>query len=122
MEKVRTGSSQPLRHATSDKSPGRKRVGVKVSLDLEDLEALDELGHQTGRSRSDLMREAIRKTLLQNRKQAGVTVIHPPAVASMTPEEKAIWRQSSGKLLASLRQTADPGMTEEELTAFVRAE
>jgi predicted transcriptional regulator len=74
------------------RKPARRRlVEVTVNLDAEDLAALDELGQEIGRSRSDLLREAIRKTWLKGRR--GSAVATPALRAGMTAAELAAWRE-----------------------------
>jgi predicted transcriptional regulator len=109
------------------KSEGRQMVGVTVNLDAEDLAALDELGRKMARSRSDLLREAVRRTWLdglraQTASAAPKATIRPAATASMTPEEKAAWRERFQALVGRLRENPVTDMSEDELAEFVRAE
>jgi metal-responsive CopG/Arc/MetJ family transcriptional regulator len=58
------------------KRPGRKRnprlIEVSVTLDSADLAQLDEIALELGRSRSDLIREAVRRAWLGDRgKESG---------------------------------------------------
>jgi hypothetical protein len=103
---------------------GRRRSGrlveTTVVLDREDMAALDEVAAEEGRSRSELIREAIRKTWLKER---GPTQHAAPTTGEGTSSDARLaWRQRFGGLLTELEKSAVTDMSEEELTTFVRGE
>jgi hypothetical protein len=108
---------------------GRQRRGrlveTTVVLDREDIQALDAVAAEAGRSRSELIREAIRNTWLKGGRPTeptGDAPAAPEGTASRTPEPRAAWRARFGSLLAELQKSAVTDMTEEELAAFVSDE
>jgi hypothetical protein len=103
---------------------GRRRGGrlveTTVVLDREDVAALDEVAAAEGRSRSELIREAIRNTWLKGR--SGAQQPAPPGDEGAPSDVRTAWRQRFGGLLIDLEKSAVTDMTEEELAAFVQAE
>jgi rRNA pseudouridine-1189 N-methylase Emg1 (Nep1/Mra1 family) len=103
---------------------GRRRSGrlveTTVVLDREDMAALDKVAAEEGRSRSELIREAIRKTWLKGRSPGQPA--SPHGGVGTSPEERAAWRQRFSGLMTELEKSAVTDMSEEELTAFVREE
>lgn len=91
-----------------------------VVLDREDVAALDEVAAEEGRSQSELIRDAIRRTWLKGRRPARPAAPHGGAATS--PDARAAWRQRFGSLLTELEKSAVTVMSEEELTVFVREE
>lgn len=104
--------------------PGRKPLTQRlyqatVTLDREETSALDTLAAEMGRSRSDLIREAVRRTWLNRR--AAENGDRDAAYGRPAGREDA--RERFGELLAHLRATASPlDMSEDELEAFVDGE
>jgi metal-responsive CopG/Arc/MetJ family transcriptional regulator len=88
------------------------------------MKALDEVAAKEGRSRSELIRDAIRKTWLKGLRprQSATRPAAARASAIASPEARAAWRQRFGNLLTELEKSAVTDMSEEELTAFVRTE
>jgi Arc/MetJ-type ribon-helix-helix transcriptional regulator len=95
-------------------------VETTVVLDREDMAALDAVAAEEGRSRSELIREAIRQTWLMGRRTG--QPIAPPGGAGNSPEARAAWQQRFSGLRTELEKSAVTDMSEEELTAFVREE
>jgi hypothetical protein len=88
------------------------------------MKALDEVAAKEGRSRSELIRDAIRKTWLQGLRprQPATRPAAARASVSTSVEARAAWQQRFGGLLTELEKSAVADMSEEELTAFVREE
>jgi hypothetical protein len=88
------------------------------------MKALDEVAAREGRSRSELIRDAIRKTWLKGPRprQPATRPADARASAIASPEGRAAWRRRFGNLLTELEKSAVADMSEEELTAFVRGE
>jgi Arc/MetJ-type ribon-helix-helix transcriptional regulator len=97
--------------------PASQLVETTVVLDREDVAALDAVAVETGRSRSELIREAIRKTWLKGRHRTSSTA--PPGDEGESPDRRAAWRQQFGGLLTELEKSAVTDMSDEQLTAFV---
>lgn len=103
-----------------------RRVAVTVRLDAEDVAALDRVRQATGRSRSDLLREAVSSTWRREEDANFSPLILPAAIDRMTAEEKAAWRArftaATDRLHRGAEASGAADMTEEELAAFVRSE
>ncbi len=89
---------------------------ITTTLPPDALAALDEVARARGRSRGDLVREAVYRTWLNDRNDSG-PVPHPPA-----PDQRAAARKRFGQLLSDLRASADPQADEDELGSFVQEE
>lgn len=90
------------------------------------MAALDEVARELDRSRSDLIREAVRTTWLQGRAGPAAPEKSPansePAMSRMNREERAAWEAGVGGLVDAFRQGfAASGATEEELEADIQA-
>jgi hypothetical protein len=103
---------------------GRRQNGrlveTTVVLDREDVAALDEVAAEAGRSRSELIREAIRNTWLKGRVPASPST--PPGGARPSADDRAAWRKRFGGVLTKLEKSAVTDMSDEEMTAFVQEE
>lgn len=99
-----------------ERSRGTDLVPVTTSFPADELTALDALAREQGRSRSELIREAVARTWLGSRPAA------LPATPDLTPGAAEDWKQRLDRVLTALETSAVTDVDERELDEFVTQE